>query len=141
MSALWWLLLAGGALAGVSTLVKLRKVRELPDVSDEEFLRAYRDRFNDGDNRVLKERKTIAEYLTVPYEKLSPAQTFEALKRYTGFTGEYEMGMSSLGEDLEFFCNEAKLKMPDPFPITVGEFIREIIRAKELTTAERPRHG
>ena len=131
MSALWWLLLACGALAAFSTIVKLRKVRELPDVSDEEFLSAYRDRFNDADNRVLEERKTIAKVLTVPYEKLSPAQTFDTLSKYTGFTGEYELGMSSLGEDLEFFCNEAKLKMPDPFPETVGAYIHEIINAKE----------
>lgn len=40
--------------------------------------------------------------------------------------------MSSLGEDLAFFCNQAKLKMPEPFPKTVGEFIHEIIRAKEI---------
>ena len=44
--------------------------------------------------------------------------------------------MSSLGDGLEFFCNEAKLKMPDPFPETVGQFIHEIIRAKEMKPAE-----
>jgi hypothetical protein len=131
VNVLLLLLLGAGAVAAASALVKLRKVKELPDLTDQEFLTAYRRRFDDPDYRVLAERKAIAECLTLPYQKLSPFQTFESLSKYTGFTTEYELGMSSLGDELAFVCEEAHVKTPEPFPQTVGEYLHEIISAKE----------
>jgi hypothetical protein len=129
VSAIWWLLLGGAALAAASTLFKARKAKELPDISNQEFLNVYRLRFNGLDNAVLAERSAIAECLGVPYQKLSPTQTFKSLSKYTGFITEYEIGMSDLGDELAHRYEQAGLKTPESFPETVGEFIHEIINA------------
>jgi len=130
MSALWWLLIGGAALAAGSTLLKRRKLKDLPDVSNEEFLSMYRFRSDRSDSKVIEERKAIAESLGVPYQKLSPSQTFKSFSRYTGFIGEYEIGMSDLGDELAHVCKQAGLRAPDPFPETVEEFINEMMKAK-----------
>ena len=130
MNVLLLLLLGAAALAAASTLVKVNKIRDLPDVSNDQFMSAYRLMFEDSPNQVIEERKVIGDYLGVPYQKLSPHQTFKSLSKYTGFLTEYEMGMSDLGDDLAYFCKQAGVSNPDPFPPTVGEFIHKIIRSK-----------
>lgn len=130
MNVLFWLLLGSAALAAASTLFKARQIKQLPDISNEEFLVAYRVRFNGSDDRVIQERKAIAECLGMPYQKLSPSQTFTSLSKYTGFITEYEIGMSDLADELAHYRERAGLKPREIFPATVGEFIHQIIRSK-----------
>lgn len=131
MSGIWWLLLGSAALAVASTLVKKRRARELPDISDEDFVRLYKLRFHDSDKGIIEERRMIAELLGVPRQKLSPGQTFEALSRYTGFITEFEIGMSDLGDEMAYLQERAGLKVSASFPETVGELIHEMLGAKE----------
>jgi hypothetical protein len=93
MNPLIWLLLGGAGLAGVSFLVRISKTRSLPRISNAEFPDLYRVTFHDPDELVLNQRNVIAKHLGLSAETLSPNQTFERLSRYTGFVGEYEVGM------------------------------------------------
>lgn len=140
-SATLWLLLGAAALAAASTLFKRRKVKELPDISDEDFVSLYRVKFNSSDGKEIEERKAIAKCLGIPPRKLSPSQTLKSLSKYTGFITEYEIGISDLGDELAHVFKQAGLKSPDRFPETVGELIHETIKAKQKSRDyDRPSH-
>ncbi len=141
MNATLWLLLGVAALAAGSTLFKRRKVKELPDISDEDFIGLYSVAFDGSDGKEIEERKAIAKCLGIPPRKLSPSQTFKSLSKYTGFITEYEIGMSDLGDELAHIFKQAGWENPDHFPETVGELIHEMIKAKQKSTNyDRPSH-
>ena len=129
-----WILLGCLGIVAASELYKRSKLPELPEISDEEFLRKYNTRFITTDVMVLEGRKLVAEHLGIPYQKLSPDQNFERISRYTGFVTEYEVGISDLEDKLFDLCERVNTSPPDPFPETVGEFIYEIAKAKEKLT-------
>jgi hypothetical protein len=131
VNPLVWLLVGGAALAGISYLVKMRHTRTLPTLTDKEFLSLYRVRFTDPDDFVLEQRSIIANYLGLPTERLSPNYSFKRLSSYTGFVGEYEMGMSDLETKLVDLFAPADLDIPGTFPETVGELIHQLARAKK----------
>lgn len=132
MNATLWLLLGVAALAAGSTLFKRRRVKELPDISDEDFIRQYSVTFGHLGGKEIEERKAIAQCLRLPPQKLSPSQSFKVLSKYTGFITEYEIGMSDLGDELAHVFKQAGLTNPVRFPETVGELIHEMIRAKKM---------
>ena|SRR5215217_1095509 len=127
---MWWVLLAGLALAAASELFKRRKLPELPSMSEEEFLRAYIEKFNRPEAAVGEGRRLIANSLGLPYDKLSPDQRFEDLAKYSGFITEYEVGMGHLGDELTTLCERTGAEKPGPFPSTVGEYIHQLARLK-----------
>lgn len=126
-----WILLGCLAIVAASELYKRRNLSDLPEISDEEFLRMYNRRFITPDVMVFEGRKLVAEHLGIPYQKLSPDQNFQRISRYTGFVTEYELGMSDLEDKLFDLCERVNISPPRPFPETVGEFINEMARAKE----------
>jgi hypothetical protein len=128
MNPLVWLGLGAAALAGFSLLTRLRKARSLPRISNTEFLNLYRTVFKDPDELVLNQRNVIARHLGLPVEVLSPNQTFQGLSQYTGFVGEYEVGMGDLETALLELSERAGLPQPQSFPKTVGEWIHEMLR-------------
>jgi len=127
MNPVWWIFLASAALAAASTLYKKSKGKEVPDMSDIDFLRNYKQLFDDSDEKVIATRNMVARILGVSSRKLSPSRTFVSLSKYTGFITEYELGMSELGDELAYLAKQAGLKDPVSFPNTVGELIHEII--------------
>lgn len=131
MNALFWLLLGGIGVATGSYLVKTRRSRALASTSDEDFLRIYSRSYPDPADLVLQERKIIAAHLGLPAERLAPHDTFQRLSSYTGFAGEYEVGMGDLEEERRELFEQASLLMPESFPPTVGELIHEIATAKQ----------
>ena len=124
-----FLLFAGMAVAGASYLVKVRQGRSLANVSDDEFVRLYQETFADPAHSVLEGRRFVAKHLSLPAEKLTPQQTFPQLARYTGFAGEYEVGMGDLETELMERFERAHLEPPKTFPRTVGEFIHQRLSA------------
>lgn len=130
MGPMLWLLLAGLGLAATSELLKRRKVRNLAEVSDEDFVKAYKAKFTAVDAVVIEERNSIARVLGLPSHKLFPDHRFDELSKYTGFTGDYELGMSQLGDELADLYERAAMKKPSPFPATVGEYIFKVSAAK-----------
>jgi hypothetical protein len=128
MNPLVWLGLGAAALAGISFLTRRLKARSLSLVSDAEFLERYRTTFADPDKLVLNQRTVIARHLGLPAEALSPDHTFEGLSQYTGFVGEFEVGMGDLETELLELVERADLEQPTSFPATVGELIHEMVR-------------
>ena len=130
MSTTFWLILGGLGVVTASFLFKRRKLPQLPDVADEQFLKLYKVRFGASEASILEGRHFVAKHLGLPDRKLSPEQKFEWLAQFTGFATEYEVGMGDLEDELNELCADAGLKPPSQFPATVGELIHEITRAK-----------
>ncbi len=127
-----WLLLSGAALAGLSFLVMKQRTQTLPRISNVEFLHLYKVRFDDPEEFVLNERDRIARHLGLPADVLTPNQTFEKLSQFSGFVGEFELGMGDLETTLWELFRKTNLEQPNPFPATVGELIHGIVLARTL---------
>jgi YD repeat-containing protein len=67
---------------------------------------------------------------------LTADQTFKRLGKYTGFAGEYEVGMGDLESELMEAFARAGLEPPKTFPNTVAEFIHEMLRANAKQASE-----
>ena len=93
----------------------------------------YQQEFSDPAPIVLEQRRVVAKHVGIPAEKLAPSHTFKQLARYTGFAGEYEVGMGDLEDELIELFERTSLERPEAFPATVGEFIHEVLRAKART--------
>jgi hypothetical protein len=132
MNALFWLFLGGMGVAGASYLYKSLHSRNLEIMPDEEFLRVYGKLYADPGNLVLKQRQVIATHLGLPAERLAPDLTFKRLSSYTGFAGEYELGMGDLEDELRELFSQTSLKVSSEFPVTVGELIHEMVTAKRI---------
>ncbi len=137
MNIMLWLLLAGLGIATTSELHKRRKVQNLPDISNEDFVRMYKKKFAGSDAIVIEERRSVAKALRLSFQKLSPDHEFDELSKYTGFVGDYELGMSELGDKIADLCERAGIKKPHPFPATVGELIYETVIAKERLAEDK----
>ena len=133
MSTTFWLILAGLGVATAPFLFKRRKLPQLPDVADEQFLKLYKVRFGASEASILEGRHFVAKHLGLPDSKLSPEQKFEWLSQFTGFATEYEVGIGDLEDELNEMLADAGLKAPSSFPTTVGELIHEIAKAKDAS--------
>ena len=131
MNAIFWLIGGGLTVAAASQLFKIWTTRELPDVSDEDFLNIYKEKFGERSDEVLEQRRYVARYLGLPSQKLAPGHRFTELSKYTGFVTEYEVGMGDLEDELQELCQRAGLEIPAAFPETVGQLIEERLKAKE----------
>jgi hypothetical protein len=129
MSAIFWLIGAGVAVAAASQLFKMWKSQELPDLSDADFLDIYEEEFGGQPDQVLEQRRYVARYLGLPYQKLAPSHRFTQLSRFTGFVTEYEVGMGDLEDELWELYQGAGLERPPAFPETVAQLIEERLKA------------
>lgn len=132
MNAVFWLFLGGMGIAGASYLYKSLHSRNLEIMRDEEFLRVYSKTYADAGDLVLQERQVIATHLGLLAERLAPDLTFKRLSNYTGFAGEYELGMGDLEDELRELLRQKSLKVSSRFPATVGELIHEMVAAKRI---------
>jgi hypothetical protein len=132
MNAVFWLFLGGIGVAGASYLYKSWHSRNLDIMPDEEFLRVYSKIYADPGDVVLQQRLVIATHLGLPAERLAPDLTFERLSSYTGFAGEYEVGMGDLEDELRELFRQTSLKVTSRFPATVGDLIHEMVMAKRI---------
>jgi hypothetical protein len=137
----WLVSIAWAVAVGVASVLVMmrwgnrRRAKALPDVSDREFLRMYHERFAPGDEAVvLRERNYIARLLGVPTPKLTPAQAFSELERYSSLS--YHVALGDLASDIDAAYRKAGLKSPSVFPPTVGEAIdalREVRAAAHVS--------
>ena len=125
------LLFAAMGVAGASYLVKVRQSRRLTNLTDDQFVRIYQQTYTDPPGSVLEMRRFVARHLSLRAEILAPGQTFEQLAKFTGFAGEYEVGMGDLESELIERFERARLAPPKVFPHTVGEFIHKMLSANQ----------
>jgi len=128
---MWWLILASIGVAVASRVFRKRRIEDLPEVSDETFLRIYGEEFEGPPHLVIEERRRIAKYLGLPSHKVSPKQEFKALSKYTGFVGEYEVGMGDLEDELIYLRGVASMPQSALFPRTVGSLIQELVKCRQ----------
>lgn len=77
-------------------------LRRLPDVPESAFLAEYRARFGPPYDRVLVERKNLAEILGVPASKLSAAAPVDSITDKLSLLSQisYRVGMGNLEDEL-----------------------------------------
>lgn len=131
MNPILWLLIAGAGVAAVSELLKRRKSETLPNISDQDFIAAYKREFTGSNAMVMEERNIIAAHLGVSRQKLSPNHRFDMLSKYAGFFGEYEVGIGNLGDELMELYERAAMEESPSFPATVGQLIYARVKARE----------
>jgi len=126
-----WLLVAGVSIALASEVVKRLRQRRASDLSDEEFVNLYRQRFDGEASAIVKERKFIAKCLGLNHLKLRPDDRFHELSKLSGFDTEYQLGMSNLEDQLFELFQQAGIQPPTQFPSTIGELISKLASVKK----------
>ena len=117
--------------AVLSRVLRKRNSNMLAEQSDDQFLREYYEGHHGAADLILKEREHIAALLSIPRERLSAKHRFDELRRLTGFVGEYEFGMSQLGDELFELHKDHDRQPPDRFPETVGELIQQTVMIRD----------
>lgn len=104
---------------------------ELPDISDEEFLRIYGLSFTSPNEEVLNERKFIANLLGLPSKKLSPTYTFDQLSNRVSVWKGLNVGIADLEEEISKLFKKAGFKAEAyQQPETIGQLINQILEAR-----------
>ena len=119
-----------GILVAIGGVVYRRfRAKGIPTISDEEFLSAFvaRHKVSASREAILKERRSIARMLGVPFEKLAPEQTAEFLSARFDFIGDFSIGWNNLYDEAVEAREAAGLDRRDVCPTTVGEFLEDIL--------------
>lgn len=116
----------------LSAILVKRKVKKLPDVTDNEFVSKFKDLYGDASSEVvLQERDDLAQQLEIPCQKLDPSYTFDELsKNFDDSFGSYQLAIGDLESTVSELLEKLGAKKPYKSPSTVGELIDEIIKAK-----------
>lgn len=124
----WSLVVAGLFLA--SGVLKRYRLRDHPEVSDDEFLRLYDERFTTPRTEVIEKRNEIAKILGLPAGKLSPDDRIGDLAWRAGFFGSDSVALGDLDEKLAAMSKQAGLESPASRTMTVAEFISQTSAAR-----------
>ena len=129
-------LCVGLGLVLLSVILVRRKVKKLPDLSDDVFVKKYKDIYGEASNdAVLRERDYLASQLDIPSQKLDPSYTFDELSKHLDNSfGSYQLAIGDLESTVSELFEKLGVKKPYKSPSNIGEFIHEIIKAK---TADR----
>jgi hypothetical protein len=131
MNVYIWLLMAAGGLAVASQLSKRKKLRRIAELSDTDFIKAYRQRFAAEEADIVQERRFVGNALGIDPLKIRPDQAFTELEPLTGFLTEYHIGMSDLEAEMIKRYQQSGLEIPETFPPTVGDLIHSLLTAKK----------
>lgn len=100
--------------------------RDLPDVSDEEFLRGLAD-YKDIDREILlRERRRVGGILGIPPIKLAPTQELSALAKRFEYLGQFSVGWSDLDDEVREYRLQATPSSTESLPKTIGELVGEL---------------
>ncbi|SRR6266540_2564876 len=124
-------LCVGLGLALLSVILVKRKVKKLPDLSNDEFVNKFKGLYGDASSEaVLQERDDLARQLGIPCQKLDPSYTFEELSKHLDSFGSYALAIGDLESTVSELFEKLGVKKPYKSPSNIGEFIYEIIKAK-----------
>jgi len=119
----------------LSVILMKRRVKTLPDLSDDDFVKKFNEFYKDvSKETVLQERDNLASQLGIPCQKLDPSYTFDELSKYLDCLGSYALAIGDLESAVSELFEKLGVKKPYKSPSNIGEFIYEIIKAK---TAEK----
>ena len=125
-------LCVGLCLVLLSLVLVRRKVKKLPDLSDDVFVKKFNDIYKGvSKEAVLRERDSLASQLGIPCQKLDPSYTFDELSKHLDDSfGSYQLAIGDLESTTSELFEKLGVKKPYKSPSNIGEFIYEIIRAK-----------
>lgn len=117
----------------LSTLLIRRKVKSLPEISDDLFVKKFNDVYsNISSEAVLQERADLARQLGIPCQKLDPSYTFDELSKHLDDSfGSYQLAIGDLESTVSELFEKLGVKKPYKSPSNIGELIYEIIKAKK----------
>jgi len=126
---LWVWIGIGVAAATGAFLAKRLHAQKVPDLSDDDFINEYLQKFEGNREAIIRERRFIGQSLGWPQQKLHPDQTFRDLSERAGVDVGFEVGLSNLEDRLRELSLRAQTHAPS-FPDTVGQLISAFIRMK-----------
>jgi hypothetical protein len=133
------LILAGIGLVGLISfnVLKRKRLRNLPDICDREFIETFRKMFPQSekeplldDGTILVERDNVAKVFSISPKKVSPAHAIDSIT--TKYGDFYGVAAGDLENELLFLFKDAGIKKPYPKPVNIGELILHISSAKKV---------
>ncbi|MDD2850684.1 MAG: hypothetical protein PHY09_02150 [Desulfuromonadaceae bacterium] len=122
---------AGLGCALLSAILVKRKVKKLPDLSDDVFVKKFNDIYKGvSKEAVLRERDSLASQLGIPCQKLDPSYTFDELSKHLDSFGSYQLAIGDLENTTSELFEKLGVNKPYKSPSNIGEFIHEIIKVK-----------
>lgn len=127
-------LCVGFGLVLLSVVLAKRKVKKLPDLSNDEFVNKYKGLYGDvSSEAVLQERDYLARLLEIPCQKLDPSYTFDELSKHLDDSfGGYQLAIGDLESTISELFEKLGVQKPYNSPANIGECIRDIIKAKNV---------
>lgn len=104
----------------IDHLVKSKRKRMLPFVSDDEFLSAFSQELDE--DKVLELRAVIAKELSIPPGKIGPDDNLNEIQKLYSPTSSGEIGLSHLEDDLVLVAEDSGQKI-ESYPQTVRDYI------------------
>lgn len=131
-------LCVGLGLVLLSVILVKRKVKKLPDLSNDEFVNKFKDLYGEASSEaVLQERDYLARQLEIPCQKLDPSYTFDELSKHLDDSfGSYQLDIGDLENTVSELFEKLGVKKPYKSASTIGELIYEIIKAKTAQQAK-----
>lgn len=91
-------------------LIKTR-VKTLPDLSDDDFVKKFSDIYkNIPNDAVLHERDYLARQLGISCQKLDPSYTFDELSKHLDCLGSYQLAIGDLESTVSELFEKLKWK-------------------------------
>lgn len=120
----------------LSVILVKKRVKGLPDLSDNVFVKKFRDLYGEASNEaVLQERDDLASQLGIPCQKLDPSYTFDELSKHLDCLGSHALAIGDLESTVSELFEKLGVKKPYKSPSTIGELIHEIIKAKAAVSS------
>jgi len=132
-----WIVIGAVALAGLGYLLTRRHTKHFPDMSDDDFVKAFKEKYDGPEQLIIKERRAIASKLGIPSTKLTPEQTFIELGKYLNFLGSYNLAIGDLEEEISELLEKARIREPYRMATTIGELIHQTIIAQQMLNEGR----
>lgn len=130
----WLAFVAVGLASLLMNLLWRKKVRELPDISDEEFVGRFTRYYSSEFEKIAQGRRRVAHVLGISAEKLAPEYSYKELAHRFDTLGSFSVAWS----DLEFEVQETSRIQStslETIPLTVGDLVAGLIQAERLTSA------
>lgn len=123
------LILGGFAVAALGVLYRRVLTRDLPDISDREFLAelARLHPITVPPERALQARRRVARILGIAPEKLAPAQTVDFLSERLAYLGDFSVAWNDLLDEAGEAREAAGLDRRAEPPETIGELITDLL--------------
>jgi hypothetical protein len=108
----FWLSLLAAAMAALYYFSKKRRLKNLKDVDDKEFIEYFQKHGDYTAGEIQEARKWASKIFRIPVSKVTPRLPFSVIKKATEWFGSYYLDWDMLYAELEKICRAKKMNFP-----------------------------